>query len=85
MTGDRRGTLTGVCICAAAAAFSVTITINAASAMPASTSTVPTQAGLSVEKVQFGGPRFRGPAWRGRRGPRRVCFWRFGRRVCVWR
>lgn len=88
MTGDKR--LTGIFLGAAAAAFSLTMTLNTASAMPAAASTVSAaQSGLSqVEKAQFG-PRFRGPGrrgrgWRGGRG-RRVCFWRFGRRVCVFR
>jgi hypothetical protein len=100
MTGDRRRMLTGIFLGAAVGTFSLAVTLNAAAAMPAASTTVhAAQAGLSqVEKAQVvvgprGGVWRRGPAWRGGvwrgRGPimrgRRVCFFRFGRRVCVWR
>jgi hypothetical protein len=63
------------------------MTPNTAAAMPALAATVhAAQAGVpQVEKIQFVvGPRRRALGFRGR-GRRRVCFWRFGRRVCVWR
>jgi hypothetical protein len=91
MTGDRRRMLTGTLLGAAVAAFTLAVTLNSAAAMPAAATTVhAAQAGLSqVEKTQAvvirRGPRW-GSAWRGPGiGRRRVCFWRFGRRVCVWR
>jgi hypothetical protein len=76
MTGDRRRVLTGISLAAAAAIFSLAGSLNAAAAMPTTAAAVhAAQAGISqVEKTQ-------GPRWR----RRRVCFWRFGRRHCVWR
>lgn len=93
MTGDRRHVLTGISLGAAVAAFGLAVTFNTATAMPASDATVhAAQAGISqVEKAQWGpgwrrgwrGPGWRGPGWRGPGWGRR-CFWRGGRRVCVW-
>lgn len=90
MTGDRRRVLTGMFLGAAVATFSLAVTLNTAAAMPTTAATVhAAQTGLSqVEKTQavVVGPRWRGPGWRRRSwGRRRICFWRFGRRVCVWR
>jgi hypothetical protein len=94
MTDVRRCMLIGIALGAAVAMFSLATPFSSAAAMPTSDAAVhAAQAGLSqVENAQaiVGGGAWRGPGWRGpgwHRGlaRRRVCFWRFGRRVCVWR
>lgn len=82
MTAERRRVLTGIFLGAAVAIFSLAAPLNTVSAMPTSAATVhAAQAGLSqVEKTQAVVVR-RGPRWH----RRRRCFWRRGRRVCVWR
>jgi hypothetical protein len=79
MTDDRRRVLTAISLGAAVAMFSLALPLNPVAGMPTTASTVhAAQGGLSqVEKAQG----WRRPGW----GRRRVCFWRFGRRHCVWR
>jgi hypothetical protein len=84
MTRDGRRMLTGMSLGAAVVMLSLAAPLNSAAAMPMTGAAVHgAQATLSqVEKAQWR----RGPGWRRRhRGRRRVCFWRFGRRVCHWR
>jgi hypothetical protein len=92
MTSDRPRLLTGIFLGAAIATFSLAVTLNPAAAMPTTAATVhAAQAGLSqVQKTQATiiNPHRHGPGWGWRRpGFRRnrVCFWRFGRRICTWR
>ena len=92
---DRRRMPTGISLGASVAIFSLAVTLNTAAAMPTTAATVhAAQAGLSqVEKAMGSAPDRPGlrpglhhrPGLRPGSRHRRVCFWRLGRRVCVWR
>ena len=81
---DRRRMPTGISLGASVAMFSLAVTLNTAAAMPTTAATVhAAQAGLSqVDKMGLARVR---PGLRPGSRHRRVCFWRLGRRVCVWR
>jgi hypothetical protein len=92
---DRRRMLTGISLGASVAMFSLPVTLNTAAAMPTTAARVrAAQVGLSqVEKAMGPVPVRPGlrpglhqrPGLRPASRRRRVCFWRLGRRVCVWR
>ena len=98
MTNGRR-MLTGISLGAPAAMFSLAVALNMAGAMPTTAATVhAAQTGLSqVEKTVAAAtdpavvrPGLRPglherPGLRPALHRRRVCFWRLGRHVCVWR
>ena len=92
---DRRRTVTGISSGASVAIFSLAVTLNTATAMPTTAATVhAAQTGLpQVEEAMGPAPIRPGlrpglnhrPGLRPGSHRRRVCFWRLGRRVCVWR
>jgi hypothetical protein len=94
---DRRRMLTGISLGASVAMFSLAVTLNTAAAMPTTANTVqaaqagllgkPRAAAMSPDLVRPGlrpGLHHR-PGLHPASHRRRVCFWRLGRRVCVWR
>jgi hypothetical protein len=92
---DRRRMLTGISLGASVAMSSLAVMLNTAAAIPTTAATVhAAQAGLSQVEKAMAPARVRPglrpglhhrPGLRPASRRRQVCFWRLGRRVCVWR